>query len=90
MKSQFRSAVALDYPDNDDRAPTIAIKGEYTHADTIVGYARRFGVPVIERPELARALLELSTGEEIPEDMFEAVAHVLNEISNEISRTTIR
>ena len=40
--------------------------------------ARQFNVPVMRNVPLAQALNKLDIGEEIPEDLYEAVAEVLN------------
>jgi flagellar biosynthesis protein len=46
-------------------------------ADRIVNAAREAGVPVREDPALAEALAALDLGQEIPEDLYTAVAEVL-------------
>ena len=76
----YNSAASLEYQPRSDRAPRVGVKGGPVAADEIVRLARRFGVPVIERPELARTLQGLETDAEIPEELFEAVAVVLRQI----------
>lgn len=77
--SQFRRVVGLEYP-RGAAAPTVAVQGEHLMADQIVRLARRFGVPVVERPALAQALSGMNLDEQIPERLYEAVALVLREI----------
>jgi len=80
MKNRYKLAVGLEYDEKDSDAPVVGTKGEYFSADEIVKIAKRFGIPVVEKPELARALKSLEENESIPEELFEAVAIVLNEL----------
>ncbi|MCB0353130.1 MAG: EscU/YscU/HrcU family type III secretion system export apparatus switch protein [Bdellovibrionales bacterium] len=77
---QYNRAVGLEYRAKDEQAPTVSIKGDAVSADQVVRIARRFGVPVVEEPELARALSLLQEEEEIPEELFEAVAIILHRL----------
>ena len=49
-----------------------ALEGDL--AKQIVEAARAYGVPVLRDVPLARALMELEVGAEIPEELYEAVA----------------
>lgn len=73
-------AAALRYRDGDDEAPTLVSKGEGAFAAQIIEAARAYGVPVVQDVPLARALLELEVGDEIPEGLYEAVAEVLRSL----------
>ena len=77
---RYRSAVSLEYEAGRDAAPRVGVKSPAFSADELVRLARRFGVPVVERPELARALQAVDGDAEIPEELFEAVAVVLHQI----------
>jgi flagellar biosynthesis protein len=79
-KPSYKTAIGLQYNVGAQGAPAVSAKGEYLAADEVVKIARRFGVPVVERPALARSLAPLELDQEIPEDLFEAVAAVLQEI----------
>ncbi len=71
-------ACALRYQgDDEDAAPTLVAKGHGALAERIVAAARHHGVPVIRDVPVARALIELEIGTEIPEALYEAVAEVL-------------
>jgi FlhB-like protein len=70
-------AAALRYREGDDDAPTLVSKGEGALAAQIIEAARAYGVPVVQDIPLARALAELEVGDEIPEELYEAVAEVL-------------
>jgi flagellar biosynthesis protein len=78
--SKYRAAVGLSYRAAENRAPLLEIKGDELLAERIVKAAERFGIPVVENADLARALKALEAGQEIPESLFEAVAIVLNRI----------
>ena len=78
--SRFRRVVGLEYRASKQSVPAVAVQGDHLMADEIVRVARRFGIPVVERPELAQALSGMSLDEQIPERLYEAVAVVLREI----------
>lgn len=71
-------AVALRYNRSDNSAPAIVAKGNRIWAEKIKTAAKRYGVPVVRNVPLARALNQLEVGDEIPEELYEAVAEVLN------------
>lgn len=73
-------AVALEYDENDPNmtAPTVLCKGERLIAQQIIEEAQKHGVPIMRNIALAHSLNELEVGEEIPEELYEAVAEVLN------------
>jgi len=48
------------------------------NAETIKEIARQAGVPILRNVPLAQALHKLDVEEEIPEELYEAVAEVLN------------
>ena len=58
-------------------APQVVAAGRGHVAATILARAREAGVPVHRDPELASALTQLALGDEIPEQMWTAVAQVL-------------
>ncbi|VTR96374.1 flagellar biosynthesis protein : Flagellar biosynthetic protein FlhB OS=Deferribacter desulfuricans (strain DSM 14783 / JCM 11476 / NBRC 101012 / SSM1) GN=flhB PE=4 SV=1: Bac_export_2 [Gemmata massiliana] len=70
-------AVALRYDANRDSAPVVIAKGKGAFAKRIAKLARDSGVPVLERPPLARALQSIREGQPIPGVLFRAVAEVL-------------
>lgn len=73
-------ACALRYEaEEGDAAPVVVATGEGDLAKRIVEAARAYGVPVLRDVPLARALIELEVGGEIPEDLYEAVAEILRE-----------
>ncbi len=71
-------AVALRYDEEADEAPQVRAKGQDGLAQRMIRAAEEAGVPVVRDVPLARALYELQEGEEIPEELYEAVAAVLH------------
>jgi flagellar biosynthetic protein FlhB len=71
-------AVALKYDAQKMRAPRVVAKGQDLMAKRIREIAIEAGVPLIERPPLARALYKMcDVGDEIPEQFYSAVAEIL-------------
>jgi flagellar biosynthetic protein FlhB len=73
-------ACALEYNKAEAAAPTLALKGQYKFAEMMVGIAREEGIPIVRNIPLAWSLMQLEIGDEIPEDLYEAVAEVLTMI----------
>lgn len=73
-------AVALEYDrrKKDQAAPVVTAKGEGHIARRIVETARAADVPVVEDAALVSALLSLELGQEIPADLYTAVARILS------------
>jgi flagellar biosynthesis protein len=71
----YTEAVALEYGQN--KTPTVTAKGEDELARRIVAEAKKQGVYVAEDPRLLAMLSKLDVGQEIPQDMFTAVAVIL-------------
>lgn len=71
-------AVALKYDPVEMKAPRVIAKGKRKLALRIKNIAREHDIPVIEQPELARALYRSTEiGWDIPYELFQAVAEVL-------------
>ena len=68
-------AVALEY--TAPRAPKVTAIGRGELAQRIVDVGMTSGVPVSQNPGLAMALSHVEIGEEIPENLYRAVAEVL-------------
>lgn len=69
-------AVALSYDGR--RAPIVTAKGDGALADRIVEEALKHGVHISEDPLLLSLLARLELGEEIPPQLYSAVAVVLS------------
>jgi flagellar biosynthetic protein FlhB len=71
-------AVALQYDQSRMRAPRVIAKGRRLVAQRIKDIARENGIPVIEDKPLARSLFKAcAVGDEIPGDLYRAVAELL-------------
>jgi len=71
-------AVALEYDPENQGAPSVLCKGERLVAQQIIDAAIAAGVPIMQNIPLAHSLSQLESGDEVPEDLYEAVAEVLN------------
>lgn len=71
-------AVALKYDREKDGAPRVLAKGIDHKAERIKGIARERDVPTLRNVPLAHALLRVEVGHEVPEELYDAVAEVLN------------
>lgn len=80
VSNRYKTAVSLGYESGPDDVPEVSAKGEHFIADEIVRIARRYGIPVIERAELAQALNSIEIDQPIPPQLYEAVAALLIEI----------
>jgi flagellar biosynthetic protein FlhB len=71
-------AIALKYDINAMDAPLVLAKGQDELALKIREIAQAHKVPIVERPQLARALYaQVEVGQPVPEELFVAVAEVL-------------
>lgn len=71
-------AVAIKYDKEKSGAPVVVAKGMRKNAEKIKEIAREAGVPILRNVPLAQALNKLDVDEEIPEELYEAVAEILN------------
>ena len=69
-------ALALEYGRN--KTPRVTAKGEGDLAKRIVKEAKKHGIYVAEDPQLLSLLTRLDVGDEIPQDMYTAVAVILS------------
>ncbi len=72
-----RLAAALKYDPEEDGAPRVVASGKGLVAENIIARAREAGLPIQEDPELAAVLCRLELGQEIPPELYEAVARIL-------------
>lgn len=76
-KAGKKVAVALQYEPAKDQVPTLTAKGEGAVAGRIVAIAEAAGVPVEYNEPLARSLSKIELGEQIPRELYRAVAEVI-------------
>ncbi len=77
MQKKRKGAVALAYSRIRDDAPKVAASGQGAVADKILAIARKAGVPVREDPDLLEVLAQVPVGQEIPPELYQAVAEIL-------------
>jgi flagellar biosynthesis protein len=68
-------AVALHY--DKSGAPTVIAKGRGAIGQKIIEVARANNIPIEENEVLAGALSRVEIGDEIPQELYKAVAEVL-------------
>lgn len=71
-----KKAAALKY-DNVFSSPIVTAVGFGEIADRIIKEAENSNVPIIESPALAENLTKLSIGQNIPVELYEAVAEII-------------
>ncbi len=71
-------AVAIRYDEGTMVAPRVTAKGREVMAAKIRELAETNKIPIVRNVTLAHGLFEVEVGREVPEDLYEAVAEVLN------------
>lgn len=71
----LQKAIALFYDGNN--TPTITAKGVGDLADEIIDIAQQNDVPLCDNPALIDLLMTLELGDEIPETLYIAIAHII-------------
>lgn len=77
MKEKRQIATALRYKPEQDDAPKVIASGFGERAGRIISKAKELNIPVFEEPDLARTLVGLEIGTEIPPQLYQAVATIL-------------
>lgn len=72
---EIEKAVALFY--DGTNAPHISATGRGKVAEEIMAVAKAEGVPLLDNRELVELLVTLELGDEIPESLYLAVAHII-------------
>ncbi|BCA79154.1 EscU/YscU/HrcU family type III secretion system export apparatus switch protein [Desulfuromonas sp. AOP6] len=73
----MKKAVALQYDREKTAAPRVVASGRGEIAERILQSAKEAGLPVREDADLLEVLARIPVGEEIPEDLYQAVAEIL-------------
>ncbi|HBH60254.1 MAG TPA: flagellar biosynthesis protein FlhB [Nitrospiraceae bacterium] len=77
MKDKSEKAAALKYRPGKDSAPKLVAKGRGKVAEKIIEIAKTHGIPVQEDKELVEFLSMLDLYQEIPPELYRAVAEIL-------------
>ncbi len=75
-KEKKKTVTALKY-NYSMNAPKVVASGSDYIAEKILSTARENNIPIEKNPELASLLSNLSVGDEIPEELYNAVAQIL-------------
>jgi flagellar biosynthesis protein len=78
MSDEAEIAIALKYNTDKDAAPRVVAKGMRLKAEKIREIAKQYNIPIMKNVSLANALYRVDVGQEIPEELYDAVAEVLN------------
>ena len=76
-KKNVKQAVALKYDKKKQDAPTVVAKGQGRVAEKIIELAKKYDVPIKDDPDLIEVLSSLELNEEIPAEIYVAVAELL-------------
>ncbi len=77
MENRQRQAAALRYDRGKESAPRLVAKGKGAVAERILEIARHNGIPIREDRELVQMLSSLDLYQEIPAELYKAVAEIL-------------
>lgn len=70
-------AAAIEYHKGENPAPMVTAKGRGAVADKIIEIARQHGVPIREDRNMVEILSAMDLYEEIPPELYKAVAEIL-------------
>jgi len=76
-KPTVRTAAAITYDAEKNRAPEVSAAGRGTVAERIIEIARENGIPIKYDPDLVQILSKIKVGSEIPVELYRAVAEIL-------------
>ena len=75
-KLMEKKAAALKYYSEKNGAPMIVAAGMGYMAEKITETAMKAGVPIYEDDSIASLLTQMKLGEEIPEELFQAIVEI--------------
>lgn len=71
------TAAAIQYDPKKDAAPRLTAKGRGEIAEKILEIARKYDIPVRQDTNLVKILWKLDLDEQIPPELYKAVAEIL-------------
>ena len=78
LSAKPQVAVALEYDHSKGAAPKVTAKGRGATAERILALASEHDIPIEENGALAEALTQVELDDEIPEELYRAVAAVIS------------
>lgn len=79
-KAELKKSVALRYDPQLEAAPVIIAKGKGYLAEKIIALANEHGIHVQQDPALVELLMDCDINEQIPPQLYQAVAAVLGAV----------
>lgn len=77
MSDKRKKAAALRYTPQKDAAPKVVAKGSGAIAEKILQIAKEHNIPLKDDPQLVEVLSALDLYQEIPPELYRAVAEIL-------------
>ncbi|HSW63003.1 MAG TPA: EscU/YscU/HrcU family type III secretion system export apparatus switch protein [Dissulfurispiraceae bacterium] len=77
MPDRRIKAAALRYNPRQEQSPRVVAKGSGLIAEKILGIAKENNIPLREDKQLVEILSTLDLGQEIPPELYKAVAEIL-------------
>ena len=77
MRENEKIAAAIEYDGTKDLAPRVTAKGRGMIAEKIIALAREHNIPIKSDPVLVKMLSQLDMDEQIPLELYKAVAEIL-------------
>ncbi len=70
-------AVALRYDKSSTSVPKVVAAGRGDLAEQIIAAAQEAGIDIVEDPDLMEVLARIPLNDDIPEELFQAIAEIL-------------
>lgn len=77
-RNSREKAVALRYDKEKEESPRVVAKGEGNIADKIIALAKESNIPITEDRDLVELLSLVELDQEIPPELYSAVAEVIS------------
>ena len=78
MQVNKKKAVALGYNRSQDNAPKVPASGAGEIANKIISLAKEHDIPIKEDPDLIEILSKVEVDQEIPPNLYKAVAEIFS------------
>ena len=78
MQVNKKKAVALGYNRSQANAPKVLASGAGEIANNIISLAKEHDIPIKEDPDLIEILSKLEVDQEIPPNLYKAVAEIFS------------